>query len=132
MLTAGQSADIVKLLLKEPETLEKLNKFEHPNLQYLANWFRDESDSIIIVIEYREGMNLSQFVGEKTEGGQKIETVTVVSIFSQLLEILKFLWDNFRMVHRDVKPDNIYITKDGTVILLDFGLAESITTTYIS
>ena len=33
---------------------------------------------------------------------------TVVRIFSQILETLKFLWDNFKMVHRDLKPDNIF------------------------
>jgi len=59
MLTNIQSPDIIKLLLKEPETLEKLNKFEHLNLQSLANWFRDQADSIIIVIKYKEGMSLS-------------------------------------------------------------------------
>ena len=70
------------MLKKEPETLQKLNIYEHPNLQSLANWFTDEADSIIIVIEYREGMSLSQLVREMTADGKKIKTETVVSIFS--------------------------------------------------
>ena len=69
MITSTQSDDVIKLLEKEADTLEKLNKFEHPNLQFLANWFRDEADSIIILIEYREGKSLSELVREKTIGG---------------------------------------------------------------
>ena len=50
MLTKTQNEEVIKLLLKEPETLEKLSKFNHPNLQNLVTWFIDSVGSIIMVI----------------------------------------------------------------------------------
>lgn len=123
MFTRKHSADVIQLLLKEPDTLEKLTKYKHPNLQNLVTWFRDPSESIIIIIEFREGVSLTEFVKERTKDGQLMNEETVVHIFSQIVEILKFLWDNFKMVHRDLKPDNIFIDNEQTVVLLDFGLA---------
>jgi serine/threonine protein kinase len=48
----------------------------------------------------------------------------VYSIFGQLIGSLKALFDNFKVSHWDIKPANIYITKDNIVILIDFGLAK--------
>ena len=42
-----------------------------------------------------------------------------------------FLWDNFKIVHRDIKPVNIYITDDDVVILLDLGTARKIMTSFV-
>jgi hypothetical protein len=62
MLTENRNEETITLLLKEPKTLERLSKFKHPNLQNLITWFRDKDGSIIIVIEFRDGKILDQFV----------------------------------------------------------------------
>ena len=62
MLTKKHDEETISLLLKEPKTLEKLTKFKHPNLQKLVTWFRDSFGNIIIVIEFRDGKTLDQFV----------------------------------------------------------------------
>ena len=48
-----------------------------------------------MVIEYREGKTLTKVLEEQKDDSKIIETETVVHILSQLVEILKFLWDNF-------------------------------------
>ena len=62
MLTRNRTEDMIALLLKETKVLEKLSKFKHPNLQNLITWFRDSFGNIIIVIEFRDGKSLDNFV----------------------------------------------------------------------
>lgn len=48
------------------------------------------------------------------------------------MEALKFCWDNFKIKHRDIKPDNILITDDFTIILIDFGFAKEMRSSYVN
>ena len=61
-VTAGKTEEIQKLLKREPENLEKIKKYKHPNLQNLITWFKDPLGSIVTIIEYRKGQNLETFV----------------------------------------------------------------------
>jgi len=52
-----------KLLEREPALLEKVKKYNHPNLQKLITWFKDPHGGIVTIIEYRKGQTLENFVG---------------------------------------------------------------------
>ncbi len=62
MLTRNRTEDMVAFLIKEAKLLKKLSKYKHPNLQNLITWFLDSFGNIIIVIEYRDGTTLENFV----------------------------------------------------------------------
>jgi len=71
-----------------------------------------------MVMEYVDGLSLSS-VMEKCDG---VEPTEVVRIASQICDALTCAHAN-GVIHRDLKPNNILLTKDGDVKLIDFGLA---------
>ena len=81
-LTSGKTEKIQKLLISEPESLLKVKKYKHPNLQYLITWFRDPHGSIITIIEYREGQTLETFVEGYKKKKELIPYDIVILIFS--------------------------------------------------
>ena len=61
-LTTGKTEKVQELLKREPENLEKVKKYKHPNLQNLITWFYDPHKTIVSIIEYRKGQTLELFV----------------------------------------------------------------------
>ncbi len=62
--TKDKDEKIKKLLEKEPDSLAKLAKYKHPNLQNLITWFIDPFGTIVSIIEYRRGQTLETFVND--------------------------------------------------------------------
>ncbi len=99
---------------KEALALSKLN---HPNIGTVHD-FSSEGGVDFLVMEYVEGTTLS----EKLASGPLLER-EVSQLGAQIAEGLAAA-HRHDIVHRDIKPDNVRITPDGRVKVLDFGLAQ--------
>lgn len=90
----------------------------NPNVAGVRMYF-EENRTGYYVMEYIEGTSFQEYI--KNHGGHLswADTARVMLLVLDALEAVHAKG----IIHRDVTPDNIYITKDGTVKLLDFGAA---------
>jgi serine/threonine protein kinase len=100
---------------REARTLASL---QHPNVASIYG-FEDLPDARFLVMELVEGEDLS----ERMNAGA-LPADEVISIGSQICEGLAAAHDR-GIVHRDLKPANIKLMADGTIKILDFGLARA-------
>lgn len=88
----------------------------HPNIVNIFDV--GEGDQPYIVMEHIEGMDLKQYIREN----HPIPYHKVIDIMEQILDGIAYAHDN-DVIHRDIKPHNILIDKDGRVKITDFGIA---------
>jgi len=96
-----------------------LVKFNHPNIVRVIDFF-EENGTAYLVMDYCHGVNLAEYMEQ--QGGVLPEQV-VMNFIMPILEGLQEL-HNKGVLHRDIKPQNIYVTHNGRPILLDFGSAK--------
>lgn len=84
------------------------------------------TDIHFLVMEYVEGKLLTNHINEKED--HQLDLVTVADVVRQAAEGLAHAHAK-NMVHRDIKPDNLLITPEGQVKILDLGLARFFKTT---
>lgn len=92
----------------------------HPNIVGVYD-VGQEGNIHYIVMELAEGKVLSDYISEKG----KLEYKEAISIVLQVARALSLAHKN-QIVHRDVKPHNIIITRNGGAKLADFGIAKAV------
>ncbi|MBI4861898.1 MAG: protein kinase [Candidatus Riflebacteria bacterium] len=110
------SVDQIRRLLKEARVLAGLN---HPNIVAIHDADMDGSVPYI-VCEYVDGESLARRLARPPP----FELRQVLELMIPILDAVKTAHDK-GVVHRDLKPDNVFLTKDGRPKIGDFGLAKA-------
>ncbi len=125
IFTGDKEEQFLGGIRKFSDEAQRLAKMDNvPGVVRIYDTF-SENNTAYIVMEYLDGENLKQ----RLEREGKIPVEEAVQIIIPVLEALEGVHST-GMLHRDVSPDNIFLTKKGEVKLLDFGAARYATTTH--
>jgi serine/threonine-protein kinase len=110
-----QTQEVVRRFLAERQILARL---EHANIARLLDGGITDQDQPYFAIEYVEGVPIRQYCESNN-----LPLDERLRLFGQVCAAVHYAHQNL-VVHRDLKPDNILVTADRQVKLLDFGIAK--------
>lgn len=125
----GASTTLRGYFQKEADALSRLS---HPNIVHLFELF-EHAGTLMLLLEYVEGDSLGAVISRHVARAQLagagalpgMNFLRAWSYFEQLLGALATV-HALGIVHRDIKPQNVMIRRDGIVKLTDFGIAKHI------
>lgn len=129
--TWSSEPKIQKAFETEAKLLARLN---HAGLPKVRDYFTLDNTCQALVMDFVEGETLIELLeSAEYRAGCALDTKTVVDWGIQILDILCYL-HRFTppVIHRDIKPNNIKLKRDGTIVLLDFGLAKGTAVSNVS
>jgi serine/threonine protein kinase len=128
-----KNAEFLQMFRAEVQVTMRLT---HPNIVQLYE-FGESSKQLYISMEYVEGKNVRQVLEKLEEQGTQFgiaETLYIIEQTAMGLHYAHTLKDratgkSLNLVHRDVSPQNILVSFDGNVKVIDFGVAKASTNT---
>mmetsp|Transcript_6131 Transcript_6131/g.9350 ORF Transcript_6131/g.9350 Transcript_6131/m.9350 type:complete len:298 (+) Transcript_6131:2864-3757(+) len=122
----GSALDDKKGAMKE---IDFLSKFSHPNIIGYKEWFEQKKGRktyIYIAMNFADGGDLEGRI--KKQSGRHFPEQQVVDWAIQICLALKHIHDR-KILHRDIKSQNIFLMRNGMVKLGDFGIAKTLNST---
>ena len=117
-LSSEQKRDVFEWGLKSfRQEAQTLAKFRHKNIVEILDYF-EENGTGYFIMTYEKGESLGDWIKRKGVFSEGEVRWVLEPLMEGLQEAHKF-----RILHRDIKPDNIYIRSNGEPMLIDFGAA---------
>ncbi|HSC11597.1 MAG TPA: serine/threonine-protein kinase [Rhodanobacteraceae bacterium] len=125
-----QQAAVKQLAWPTPGLLQRfrqerqiLARLQHPDIARLIDGGVDEGGAPYLVMEYVDGVPITQYVRDHA-----LDLRARLKLFLRICAAVQYAHQNL-VVHRDLKPSNIMVGADGSLKLLDFGIAKVLATT---
>lgn len=127
-----KQVDLAKLNKKERQQslneAKVLSSLRHPNIiNYVDSFLARKSDHLCIVMEFADGGDLSQKI--KASHNTNFPQDQILDWAIQLALALQHIHSK-KILHRDVKTQNVFLTSDGMCKLGDFGIARTLNNTF--
>lgn len=125
----SQNPEFLKMFVEEARVVSEL---DHPNIAQIHDFDRDRAGEYYLVLEWVEGLTLSEWRQGYREHGHHAPWNLTAAIGIEVLEALHAAHERkdaegkpAPVFHRDVTPQNVMVSNCGVVKLTDFGLARA-------
>lgn len=109
--------------LKEAKILEAFN---HPNIIRFREVYKTKKGKLCIVMDYADGGDLQKMI--QNQRGRYFTESQLLDWFTQICLALKHMHDR-KVLHRDIKCQNVFLTKNSIIKMGDFGIARVLNST---
>ncbi len=100
--------------------VDTLRQMDHPSVVHiLGEPYSDSSGNYYLPMEFVEGLTLEQIVRKNGPFPYQY----AIELMSKILDAMQYVHER-RRIHRDIKPSNIMLRSDGSVCIIDFGIAK--------
>jgi serine/threonine-protein kinase len=125
----SEDSQLIQMFCDEARVAATLN---HPNIAQVLE-FGEHEGELFIVMEYVDGVSCSMLLRTAAQRGQAIPTGAALYIAHEILLALAFAHEatdetgrSLHIVHRDVSPSNVLVSRIGNIKLIDFGITRSL------